>query len=85
MGINSQAYYPVREAPEEQKEYQVRKIIDSRREGHKLQYRVYWQGYNKDKEKIWEPAANLWHLKKKLHEFHWQNPGKPGLRGLYKA
>jgi len=84
-GVNSKAHHSVRDAPPEQREYHVREIIDSRREGRELQYRVYWQGYDDDEDKTWEPAANLRHLKKKLHDFHRKNPGKPGLRGLYKA
>ena len=84
-GADSEAHHPVREATEDKREYHVREIIDSRRQGRELQYKVYWQGYDNEEDKTWEPAANLRHLRKKLHEFHQKNPGKPGLRGLYKT
>jgi len=78
-GVDSTAHHPVREASTDQQEYQVCEFVDSRRIGCILQYWVHWQGYDKDKDKTWEPAANLCHLKKKLHDFHQRNPEKSGL------
>ena len=78
-GVDSTAHHPIREAPEELRKYQVQSIVDSMKDGRKIFYRVQWQGYGEDDD-TWEPIANVRHLRKKLHEFHKANPGKPGIR-----
>lgn len=74
---------PNREFPEpapvvvdEEEEYEVEKILDSRMYRRKLQYKVKWKGYP-DTENSWEPADNLEHAKAEVNTFHRQNPAAP--------
>jgi hypothetical protein len=84
-GVDSSAHHTVRQAPEEAREYMIDKIIDSKKEGRRLFYRVHWMGYNEDKDKTWEPVANIRHLRKKLYEYHKANPGRLGIREFTKG
>jgi hypothetical protein len=57
-------------------EYEVERILDSRRRWGQLEYFVHWRGYDIN-ERTWEPAKNLVNAPQKVQEFHRQYPQKP--------
>jgi hypothetical protein len=57
-------------------EYEVEKILDSRKTRRKLHYLVLWKGYPIS-EATWEPAENLLNAPEVVHEFHVRYPNKP--------
>ena len=57
-------------------EYEVEKILDSRRRYRKLQYLVRWLGYGMDSD-TWEPAENLAGCAELVNDFHVAYPMKP--------
>ena len=59
-----------------EEEYEVDKVLDSRIYRRKLQYLVQWKGYRAG-ENSWEPAANLTHAKARVRDFHHQHPEAP--------
>ena len=59
-------------------EYEVDKILDSRRRWGKVEYFVHWSGYDFN-ERTREPAKNLADAPKKIQEFHQRYPYKPKL------
>lgn len=61
---------------ENHEEYEVEKVLDSRRRWGKLEYLVHWYGYDIN-ERTWEPAENLANAPQKVQEFHQQYPDKP--------
>lgn len=61
---------------ENESEYEVEKILDSRLNRRKLQYLVQWKGYD-DSHNDWEPAENLKHSKCLVNEFHKRFPNAP--------
>ena len=56
-------------------EFEVSEILDSRINRGKLEYLVYWQGYEVH-ERTWEPAANLENASEMIAEFHCEYPSK---------
>ena len=54
---------------ENHEEYEVDKILDSRRRWEKLEYLVYWSGDDIN-ERTWEAAKNLANALKKVQESH---------------
>ncbi|MBW0522673.1 hypothetical protein O181_062388 [Austropuccinia psidii MF-1] len=64
---------------EEQEEWEVAQVLDSKLKRGKLWYLVEWKGFSKDQErKTWETASNLNSspgLVKDFHSFHPENPG----------
>jgi hypothetical protein len=54
--------------PEGEEEYKVDKIINSRKVGCKVEYRVRWKGYS-PKEDTWEPQENLVNAQDALKDF----------------
>ena len=64
-GVNSEPRFPLRLASESEREYRVHKIIDSRTSDGRLEYKVHWEGYPRNKA-TWEPATNLRHLRQKI-------------------
>ena len=64
---------------DEQEEYEVESIIDSRIHRNKLQYLVHWKGYS-IMDRTWEPEENLTHCEEMLKQFHERNPDRPKLR-----
>jgi Integrase zinc binding domain/Chromo (CHRromatin Organisation MOdifier) domain len=60
---------------DEEEEYEVRQILDSRLQRKKLQYLVQWVGYD---QPDWEPAENVVHAQSLVNSFHAQYPDKPG-------
>ena len=57
-------------------EYEVEKVLDSRRRRGKLQYLIHWQEFDIN-ERMWEPAANLKNAPLEVQEFHQRYPEKP--------
>ena len=57
-------------------EYEVEKILDSRRRWGQLEYFVHWHGYDIN-ERTWESAENLANAPQMVQEFHRQYPQKP--------
>jgi len=57
-------------------EFEVEEILDSRRRRNKLEYLVYWRGYDIS-ERTWEPSRNLANASAKVKVFHQQYPSKP--------
>ena len=60
---------------EEEEEYEVEAILDSRKKGRYIEYLVKWKGYS-DAENSWEPCGNVRHAKE-MEKFHKQYPNKP--------
>lgn len=58
-------------------EYEVAEILDSRFIRHRLHYLVDWLGYPPS-ERTWEPVEHLEHAAEKIREFHARFPTKPG-------
>ena len=57
-----------------QEEYEVERILDSRMSGRQgLQYLVKWKGYNAS-HNSWEPAQNLEHAPKDIKKFYKKYP-----------
>ena len=74
---------PSREAPkplpvivEEEKEYEVEEILDSRLSRRKFQYLVKWKGYD-ETENSWEPVDNVQNAPEAIAEFYWKHPQAP--------
>ncbi|MBW0534748.1 hypothetical protein O181_074463 [Austropuccinia psidii MF-1] len=64
---------------EEQEEWEVAQVLDSKLKRVKLWYLVEWKGFSEDPEgTMWEPASNLTKspdLVINLHSFYPENPG----------
>jgi hypothetical protein len=60
----------------EQQEWEVKEIIDSRRHRNRLQYRVKWIGFH-DPDKTWYPANNFENSPNAIRQFHARYPTKP--------
>jgi hypothetical protein len=80
---------PNREVPppppveiEEQKEYEVSEILDSRIDNRlksKIRYLVAWKGYeNTEDPSSWIPADQLPHAQDAIVDFHKAYPDRPG-------
>ena len=61
---------------EDHEEYEVEKVLDSRRKRGKLEYLVHWHGYDIN-DQTWEPTENLANAPQKVQEFHQRYPYKP--------
>ena len=57
-------------------EYEVDRIIDSKKIRGTVKYKVSWKGYGPHKN-TWEPLSNLTNAKKLVDDFHKNNPTKP--------
>ena len=57
-------------------EYEVDKILDSRKVRNKVKYLVSWKGYSPG-ENTWEPPGNLRNSQELVSAFHLSNPTKP--------
>ena len=62
-------------------EYEVEKILDSKRFRKQLKYLIKWEGYPVS-ENSWEPAAHLKNAPDLVKEFHRRYPAKPGPHNL---
>ena len=61
-------------------EYEVQKILDSRIKYKKLEYLVDWKGYDTS-HRTWEPAINLSNTNQLVKDFHFMYPDKPRPHG----
>ena len=61
---------------QDQVEYKVEDILDSRIFQNKLQYLVHWKGYT-PQDATWEPKASLENSRDLIQKFHLRNPNKP--------
>jgi len=61
---------------QEQQEWEVEKILDSRRHRNQIQYRVKWTGFH-DPDRTWYPARNFENLPDLICQFHEEYPEKP--------
>ena len=60
----------------EEVEYEVESILDSRFRRGLLQYLVHWKGYPREDD-TWEPASHLTNSSQLVEIFHQQNPLAP--------
>ena len=65
---------PPPEIIEDQEEYEVNEIHDSKLVCGKLRYLVEWFGYPERHEWTWEPASNVKNAPLKVKEFHRNHP-----------
>ncbi|MBW0538916.1 hypothetical protein O181_078631 [Austropuccinia psidii MF-1] len=64
---------------EEQEEWEVAQVLDSKLKRGILWYLVEWKGLNEDPERTnWEPASNLTNSPALFQDFHTLSPDKPG-------
>jgi hypothetical protein len=56
-------------------EWEVEKILDSKRRYRRLHYLVQWAGYNYIRTS-WEPAENLKNAPELVAKFHKEHPSK---------
>lgn len=61
---------------DEEEEWEVSRVLESRIYNRELRYRVEWEGHPPDP--IWYPASNFRHAPVKFKEYHKENPLKPG-------
>jgi hypothetical protein len=62
--------------PEGEEEYEVERIINSRKVGRKVEFRVRWKGYRLE-EDTWEPRENLSNAQDALRDFLKEHPDAP--------
>ena len=67
---------PLPELVNDELEYEVEEIQDSRLFRGKLQYLVKWKGYPQE-ERTWEPEKNVENSKALVDTFHKKNPSAP--------
>ncbi|MBW0592634.1 hypothetical protein O181_132349 [Austropuccinia psidii MF-1] len=64
---------------EEQEEWEVAQVLDSKLKRGTLWYLVAWKGFNEDPEgTTWEPASNLTNSPDLFKDFHTFYPDNPG-------
>jgi len=61
---------------QEQQEWEVEKILDSRRHRNQIQYRVKWTGFH-DPDCTLYPARNFENSPDLVRQFHKEYPEKP--------
>ena len=61
---------------EETEEWEVDRILDSRRRYRNLHYLIQWAGYNHIRTS-WEPAEHLEHARDLVDEYHRERPDRP--------
>lgn len=64
---------------DDQLEYEVEAVLDSKGRGRHIKYLVKWNGYDDDEieKQTWEPPENVSHAKKLVDIFHRTHPTKP--------
>ncbi|MBW0550845.1 hypothetical protein O181_090560 [Austropuccinia psidii MF-1] len=64
---------------EEEEEWEVSQILDTKLKRGKLWYLVEWKGFSQDTEiSTWEPAENLKNCPELIKDFHSLYPDRPG-------
>jgi hypothetical protein len=61
---------------DDQPEFVVEAILDSKLVRNTIRYLVHWKGYD-NSERTWEPLRSLTNCDRLLSEFHQANPTKP--------
>ena len=56
--------------------WEVDHIVDSHLKNKKLEYLIYWRGYD-DSDHMWEPKSNLRNAKDAIHDFHESHSSAP--------
>ncbi|MBW0572586.1 hypothetical protein O181_112301 [Austropuccinia psidii MF-1] len=80
---NQHQFPPPPEIVEEQEEWEVAQVLDSKLKRGTLWYRVEWKGFNEDPErKTWEPASNLTSSSDLVKDLNTLYPDKPGPNAL---
>ncbi|QRV91972.1 Transposon Tf2-12 polyprotein [Ceratobasidium sp. AG-Ba] len=64
---------PAEVTPEGEEEYEVEKILDSRKRCNQVQYLVHWKGYGPESN-TWEPLEHLDTAMGAVRKFHRENP-----------
>ncbi|QRV80811.1 Transposon Tf2-1 polyprotein [Ceratobasidium sp. AG-Ba] len=64
---------PAEVTPDGEEEYEVEKILDSRKRRNQIQYLVHWKGYG-PKSNTWEPLEHLDTAMGAVRKFHRENP-----------
>ena len=67
---------PVHVTEDQDNEWEVDQIIDSRYKNKKLEFLVHWKGYD-DTDCTWELKSNLSNAKEALIDFYHTNPSAP--------
>jgi len=62
--------------PDNEEEYEVEQILDTREKGKKIEYLIHWKGYGHD-EDTWEPIKNLMNCQQLVQQFHLRHPDRP--------
>ena len=72
------SYWPglVHVTEDRDNEWEVDYIVNSCLKRRKLEYLVYWKGYN-DLDYTWKPKPNLRNAKDAIHDFHVSHPSTP--------
>ncbi|QRV83751.1 Retrotransposable element Tf2 protein [Ceratobasidium sp. AG-Ba] len=64
---------PAEVTPDGEEEYEVEKILDSRKRRNQVQYLVHWKGYGPESN-TWEPLEHLDTAMGAVRKFHRNNP-----------
>ncbi|MBW0525402.1 hypothetical protein O181_065117 [Austropuccinia psidii MF-1] len=63
---------------EEQEQWEVAQVLDSKLKRGTLWYLVEWKGFDEDPERTtWEPSSNLTNSPDLVKDFHTLDPDKP--------
>lgn len=61
-------------------EYDVKEILDSQVRNNKIEYLVWWDGYDIE-DSTWEPLDHLENAEEKINQFHERYPLRRGREG----
>ena len=61
----------------EQEEYEIEQVLDSKKLYNKIYYRAKWKGYSHEHDQEWYPAENFENSPELTQDFHKQYPHKP--------
>ncbi|MBW0540079.1 hypothetical protein O181_079794 [Austropuccinia psidii MF-1] len=76
---NQNRFPPLPVIVEEQEEWEVAQVLDSKLKRGTIWYLVEWKGFNEDPERTtWEPASNLTNSPHLVKDFHTLYPDRPG-------
>ena len=59
----------------DKKEWEVNDILDARKHGRRVLFKVKWKDYDEDRQ--WYPSTNFDNAKEVVEDFYKQNPTKP--------
>jgi len=62
---------------DQEPEYEVQEILDSKLSRGRLKYLVQWKGYPEPHERTWEPTSNLKNAPDAIRDFHRTHPSAP--------